>query len=93
MNNFNNAHLSDFYRTKYLGPLTSAMSAQGYDVHVLCLPKESSTSSDLPILTDGNVTIARAKVIFHPKFVSYTYTSFQRMLSPDLVTMIQVLGK
>ena len=64
MNNFNNAHLSDFYRTKYLGPLTSAMSAMGYDVHVLCLPKESSTTSDLPILTDGNVTIARAKVLF-----------------------------
>ncbi len=38
------------YRTKFLGPLTSAMGNMGYDVQVMCLPKSSSI--DLPILTD-----------------------------------------
>ena len=92
MSNFNNARLSDFYRNKYLGPLTSAMGNMGYDVQVMCLPK--SSSSDLPILTEGNVTIARAKVIIICRiFYSYNINSlYHRMLLLALVTRILLLG-
>lgn len=79
------------YRTKFLGPLTSAMGNMGYDVQVMCLPK--SSSSDLPILTEGNVTIARAKVIICRIFYSYNINSpYHRMLLLALVTRIQLLG-
>ena len=61
MNKFNAAHLSDHHRNKYLEPMTNALGILGYDVHVMCVPK--MLSSDLPILTDGNVSITRAKVI------------------------------
>ena len=79
------------YHTKFLGPLTSAMGNMGYDVQVMCLPK--SSSSDLPILTEGNVTIARAKVIICQIFYSYTINSlYHRMLLLALVIRIQLLG-
>ena len=37
------------------------MDENGYNIFMLCVPKDKET--DLPILTDGNVTITRAKVI------------------------------
>ena len=69
MNKFNVAHLSDNQKSNYLVPMTNALGIMGYDVLVMCVPK--STSSDLPILTDGNVSIARAKVMSEMDISSY----------------------
>ena len=53
--------MSEYFRAKYMQPLVSAMDQSGYNIFMLCVPKDEET--DLPILTDGNVTITRAKVI------------------------------
>ena len=42
-------------------PLVSAMDENSYNIFMLCVPKDEET--DLPILTDGNITITRVKVI------------------------------
>ena len=53
--------MSEYFRAKYMQPLVSAMDQSGYNIFVLCVPKDEDT--DLPILTDGNITIVRAKEI------------------------------
>ena len=52
---------SEYFRTKFMQPLVSAMDENGYNLFMLCVPKDEE--NDLPILIDGNVTITRAKVI------------------------------
>ena len=52
---------SEYFRTKFMQPLVSAMDENGYNLFMLCVPKDEE--NDLPILIDGNVTIMRAKVI------------------------------
>ena len=37
------------------------MDDKGYKLYVMCIPKDET--QDLPILTDGNITIGQAKVV------------------------------
>ena len=52
---------SEYFRTKFMQPLVSAMEENWEWLQPLHVPKDEE--NDLPILIDGNVTITRAKVI------------------------------
>ena len=57
----NQGNLNEYNRTRFLNPLVSAMDDEGYKLYVMCIPKDET--QDLPILTDGNITIGQAKVV------------------------------
>ena len=68
-------NLPEYHRTRFLNLLVSAMDDKGYKLYVMWIPKDET--QDLPILTDGNITIGQAKVvimtiqIINNSFLSY----------------------
>ena len=54
-------NLPEYHRTRFLNLLVSAMDDKGYKLYVMWIPKDET--QDLPILTDGNITIGQAKVV------------------------------